>query len=77
LAPSLAAIRAAERAHEDVQDGATPPMIVGEAVAQPVWNREHTLSDGDVRRQHVIDQVRGALGHQPHNMMRGDLKSAP
>jgi len=37
--PGLAAIRAAERAHEDVQDGATQPMIVGQAVAEPVRDR--------------------------------------
>jgi hypothetical protein len=65
LAASLAAIRAAERTHEDVQDGATQAMVVGKSVAQPVRDREHPLSDGDVRRQHVIDQVRGTLGHTP------------
>ena len=36
LAPRLAAIRAAERAHEDVQHRAAEPVIVGEPVAQPV-----------------------------------------
>jgi hypothetical protein len=46
LAPSLAAIRAAERAHEDVQDRATEAMIVGESVAQPVWDREHHCRTG-------------------------------
>jgi hypothetical protein len=48
LTPRLAAIRAAERANEDLEDGATQPMIVGQSVAQPVWNREHPPSDGDV-----------------------------
>ena len=32
-------------------------MIVGESVAQAVWDREHPLAHGNVRRQHVIDEV--------------------
>jgi hypothetical protein len=56
----LAAIRAAERAHEDVQYRATEPVVVGESVAQPVWHREHPLSDGHVGRQHMIDGDRSS-----------------
>jgi hypothetical protein len=32
------------------------PVVVGESVAQPVWHREHPLSDGHVGRQHMIDE---------------------
>jgi hypothetical protein len=52
-------------------------MIVGQPVAQPVRDREHPLADGHVGGQHVIHEVRCALGHQPYNMMRGGLTSAP
>ena len=72
LAPCLAAIRAAERAHEDVQHRATEPVVVGEPVPQPVRDREHPLSDGHVGRQHVIDEMRRALGHPPSPAARAN-----
>jgi hypothetical protein len=40
-------------------------MIIGEPVAEPMWDREHPLSHGHVGREHSIHQVRGALGHAP------------
>jgi hypothetical protein len=72
LPPGLAAIGAAERAHEAVQDGATQPMIVGQPVAQPVRDREHPLAHGHVGGQHVIYEVRCALGHSPSPAARTD-----
>ena len=72
----VAAIGRAQRPHEDVQHRATQPVIVGESVAEPVGDREHPLPHRHVGRENMIDQVRGALGHQPHSMMRGGLKSA-
>ena len=65
LAPRLAAIHAAERAHEDVQHRAAEPVIVGQPVAQSVRDREYPLPDRHVGRQHVVDEVRRALGHAP------------
>ena len=70
LAPRLAAIRAPERTHEDVQHRAAEPVVVGESVAQPVRDREHPLSDGHVGRQHLIDETRRALGHPSSPILR-------
>jgi ribulose 1,5-bisphosphate carboxylase large subunit-like protein len=35
-------------------------------------HREHPLPHGDVGRQHVIDQVGGALGHPPAAAARAE-----
>jgi len=72
LTPRLAAIGAAQRAHGDVQHGATQAVIVGEPVAQPVRDREDPLADRHVGRQHAIHEVCRALGHPPSAAARTD-----
>ena len=72
LIPGTTAVRAAERAHEDVQHRATEAVVVGEPVPEPVRNREHPLADGDVGGQHVVDEVHRALGHPPPPAARTD-----
>jgi hypothetical protein len=65
LAPRLAPIRASERAHEHLQHGAAEPMIVGEPIAQRVRDRQDPLSDRDIGRQDLVDQVRRPFDHPP------------
>jgi hypothetical protein len=66
------AIRAAKRAHEDVQHRATEPVVVGESVPEPVRDREHPLANGDVGGQDVVDEVHRAFGHPPPPAARTD-----
>ncbi len=40
-------------------------MIVGEAVAQPMGDRQHPVAHGHVGRDDVLHQVRRPLGHPP------------
>jgi hypothetical protein len=52
------------RTHEHADHGSTQVMIPRHHVAEPVWNRQHPLTDRD-RGKHVVDQMRGAFGHAP------------
>ena len=66
-----AAVEAQESARVDREHGATEPMIPGEQVAQAMREAQHPLPDRD-GRQHVVDEMRGALGHAPAAAARAD-----
>ena len=53
-----------QRAHEDAPDGGTELGVEGQQIADAEGEREHPLADRHVR-QHVVDQVRGCVGHAP------------
>jgi hypothetical protein len=54
---------------EDSEHGATELVVPGERVAEAVRQREHPLADGKPA-QHVVDQVRGEIGHAPPTARR-------
>jgi len=72
LAARGAPVRAAERSHEHVQHRATEPVVVREPVAEAVRDGQYPLANGDIGGEHVIDEMRGALGHAPPAAARTD-----